>query len=109
MPFAQRDQSGNIVGLFAQKQPGVAEEPVPDGTTLTEMKPDRVKRELKQLVNTFPDSEQESVKPVLDQISDYIAAGKLARAKNMVDNIGVAPVLSAASKQALKDKINEAQ
>lgn len=108
MPYAQRDGSGDIVGIFMRPQPGLAEELVPNGTALTEKRPARVKRELRQLVKAFSDSDREATLPFIDQIAAYIDEGRIARAKSVVDGIGALPVLSAPSKQALKAKIDEA-
>ena len=111
MPYAQRDENGDIVGLFAEPQPDLvppATEFVPEGTTLTEKEPDRVKRELVELVQTYPRREQESVKSVEGQIFGYIDQGLLDDACAVVDNIGVSPHVTPPHKTEMKDKIMEA-
>jgi hypothetical protein len=111
MPYAQRDEFGDIVALYAQPQPHLvppATEWVPEGTTITEKEPDRVKRELVDLVKTYPLREQESVKPVENQIFGYIDQGKLTEACAVVDNIGSMPVVPPPHKTEMKNKIMEA-
>ena len=107
MPYAQRDGSGDIVGLFAQLQPGIAEEFVPANTTITEKTPARIARQFEALVRNLSNSEEDAVAPVLSDIKAYILEGKENRAVNLVQAIGAAPVLSTATRDILLAKIRE--
>ena len=107
MPYAQRDGSGDIVGLFAQPQPGLAEEFVQADTTITEKTPARIARQFDALVRNLSSSEEDAVAPILSDIKAYILSGKENRAVNLVQAIGSTPVLSTATRDILLAKIRE--
>jgi hypothetical protein len=113
MQFAQREgniETGNIIGVFSQPQPQLdppATWPVPDGTTPMETETDRIIREFKEIVKTFPEDEQEAVYPVMDQISHYISVNNEARAIAVVQKIGSLVTLSPAHENQLVAKIEE--
>jgi len=105
--WVHRDAVNDIDAVFAIKQPGFAEEEMPDGTTITEKAPNRIARELRLLVKTFPDASKEAVKPLLDDLVEFVANGQKAKANNLVNRIGVLPTIDATSKTALLNKIAE--
>ena len=90
MAFVQRDQVGNIIGIYPIKQDGYAEEFIENPKLLREPTSNRDKRQTDYIAELSPEGTfEKTVGDMIDAIVDHISGkpGKLNVLKAKIDAI----------------------